>query len=137
MSKFWVVIAASVSALAAIPTPPAQADDAYICDDGRLVYARPETLDKLKSSDPCVAKYFNTTPPPLAQHRNKGTSVSNAADAVSTPATPAATTQTASPLAPAAAAKPRTPEASVGTDFRNVRVINAPAGQGEIFRHMR
>lgn len=39
-------------------TPLAYADDAYVCDGGRLVYARPETLEKLKQTDPCIASYY-------------------------------------------------------------------------------
>ncbi len=40
---------------------PAHADDAYVCDGGRLVYARPETIEKLKETDPCVAAYWRPT----------------------------------------------------------------------------
>lgn len=31
----------------------ARADDGYICDAGRLIDARPETLAKLNNTDPC------------------------------------------------------------------------------------
>jgi hypothetical protein len=118
----------------------AKADDAYVCDDGRLVYAKPSTLEKLKATDPCIAKYFKTTPQPLAA----------SAPLASQPAGPTAVGQPA-PVAPRfkpsvgappakdarATVKPKAIEAAEGTDFRNVRVINAPAGQAEIYRHTR
>jgi hypothetical protein len=122
----------------ATPGGSALADDAYVCDGGRLVYARPETLEKLKQSDPCVAGYFKfqtgpadtptaqaQTPPASAPSRGTGDgerirpSVGKSASAAGQAPTPA-----------------KAPEASVGTDYRNVHVINAP-GDGTIYRHER
>jgi hypothetical protein len=43
-------------ALAATLVSPvmARADDGYICDGGRLVYALPETREKFQHADPCA-----------------------------------------------------------------------------------
>lgn len=121
----------------AAPGGSALADDAYVCDGGRLVYARPETLEKLKQSDPCVAGYFKfqtspsdappahaQTPSPapsrgIGEGQRVRPSVGKSASAVDGAATPL-----------------KAPGASVGTDYRNVHVINA-AVDGTVYRHER
>jgi hypothetical protein len=118
----------------------ARADDAYICDDGRLVYAKPATLEKLKATDPCIAKYFNVTPPPLAQTAPvAGLPTGSKAGALPAPPAPRFKPSVGAPPAKDARImeQPKALEAAQGTDFRNVRVINAPAGQAEIYRHTR
>ncbi len=137
-----------------LTTNAAHADDAYVCDGGRLVYARPETLEKLKQTDPCIQAFFRATPTaPVA-------AVAPQPDPAFSPVTPSAPSATAKNKAPTAKpaplkgsrdaamkpapAKPETPkpvaakpvEAAPGTDFRNVRIINAPDGP-EFFRHDR
>ena len=121
----------------AIPTStPAGADDAYVCDGGRLVYARPETLEKLKQTDPCIAGYFNPKAAP--------------AKAAPEPAGPAAPLRGVireddknKPARGKSAALRGedgvlpAPVASIGTDFRNVWVINGSADNVQIFRHER
>lgn len=37
---------------------PVQAEEVFLCEDGRLVYASMETIEGLKRTDPCVARYF-------------------------------------------------------------------------------
>jgi hypothetical protein len=137
-----------------LTTNAARADDAYVCDGGRLVYARPETLEKLKQTDPCVQAFYRTTPAaPIA-------APSPQVAPASSPVAPAAPSVTAKNKAPSAKpaplkgtrdaslkaspAKPATVkpvsvkpvESAPGTDFRNVRIINAPAGP-EFFHHDR
>jgi hypothetical protein len=132
MRNHLVLIATTLGALIVSPPHPAQADDAYVCDDGRLVYARPETLEKLKATDPCVAKYFTATPQPLAPSiQARGAPADRTATAAAKPVARAAQTKSQPPE------KPKAPEPSIGTDFRNVRIINASPGHGEIYRHLR
>jgi hypothetical protein len=122
----------------ATPGGWALADDAYVCDGGRLVYARPETLEKLKQTDPCVAGYFKfqarpddapaaqaQTPPAPAPSRGTGDGERVRPSG-----------GTSASAAGRAATLVKTPEASVGTDYRNVHVINA-TGDGTIYRHER
>jgi hypothetical protein len=118
----------------------AKADDAYICDDGRLVYAKPSTLEKLKATDPCIAKYFKTTPQPLPQSAPVASQPTGTnAGALPTPPAPRFKPAVGAPTTKDARIidKPKAPEAAQGTDFRNVRVINATAGQADIYRHTR
>ena len=148
----WIV---ALGISTGLTTNAARADDAYVCDGGRLVYARPETLEKLKQTDPCVALFYNNNKPVAATSPVPA----QLAPAVS-PVTPAAPSMTAKNKTPAAKSAPLknsrdaaiapTPpkseqakpalakpvEAAPGTDFRNVRVINAPAGP-EFFHHDR
>ncbi|MEQ1696788.1 MAG: hypothetical protein ABL901_13195 [Hyphomicrobiaceae bacterium] len=137
-----------------LTTNVAYADDAYVCDGGRLVYARPETLEKLKQTDPCIQLFYRNNQPIAA-----APAPAQLAPAVS-PAAPSAPVATAKNKAPAAkpaplknernataktapavseTAKPavaKPVESAPGTDFRNVRIINAPAGP-EFFHHTR
>ncbi|MFX4412571.1 hypothetical protein ABTA43_20190, partial [Acinetobacter baumannii] len=69
-----------LAALSFIAT--ARADDAYVCDGGRLVYARPETLDKLKQTDPCIMQYYGLKPPQPAATASVTPIVAAAAPAV-------------------------------------------------------
>ena len=142
-----------------LTTNSAHADDAYICDGGRLVYARPETLEKLKQTDPCIQAFYRTTPAaPIAAP------VPQVAPA-SSPVAPLAPSLTGKNKAPSAkpappkgnrdatlkpalskpdigkveSAKPvsaNSVEPGTDSDFRNVRIINAPAGP-EFFHHDR
>ena len=143
-----------------LTTHAAHADDAYVCDGGRLVYARPETLEKLKQTDPCIQAFYRSTPAaPAAAAAPVATAPAQSAPASSPIAspTPSVTAKNKAPSAKPAplkdtrdaaakaapsksesakpvAAKPIEPAA--GTDFRNVRIINAPDGP-EFFRHDR
>jgi hypothetical protein len=105
-------IIAAIALAAGAWAETARAEEAYICDAGRVVYVKPGQLETLKREDPCIAKYFEQTP-----------SVKPAARAAQVD------------LPPAVTAKPRPPE-PVG-DFRNVRVINAGPGADAWFQHRR
>ncbi len=111
--KGCVVVA--VALVAGSWADPARADEAYVCDGGRIAYVKPGQLDAMKQLDPCIAKYFEATP-----RVERGTP-----QPVSTIATGATTTgSTAVPL----------PPPSTG-DYRNVRIINAASAADAIFRH--
>jgi hypothetical protein len=100
-------VIAAIALLAGVWAEPVRADEAYICDGGRVVHVKPGQIEALKLSDPCIAKYFETTP------------------RVERQVTVAAPTP----------AKPATPERA--NDFRNVRIINAEPGTNPWFQHRR
>lgn len=137
-----------------LTTNVARADDAYVCDGGRLVYARPETLEKLKQTDPCIALFHRNNQPIVAAPAPAQLAP---ASVPATQAAPSAPAKNKAPIAKAAPLKnernatakpvPANPEAAKpalakpvesapGTDFRNVRIINAPTGP-EFFHHDR
>jgi hypothetical protein len=143
--------------VAVVFTPNARADDAYVCDGGRLVYARPETLEKLKLTDPCIAKYYGNdvkVPPALTSVRAREElhPITPAlAPAIQDPPPPRGVARGLQegratalrlkepsnfkpPVTPIAVAPP---QAALGTDYRNVRVINAPTSADATFRHER
>lgn len=122
-------------------TPKAHADEAYVCDAGRVVYVRPGELEAMKRSDPCIAGYYGITlAPPAAVP---------AAGAVSAP--PVELKTLADPENQASLEQPSNvrvalagageithraaPTAAPGTDFRNVRLINGGADSNGWYRH--
>ena len=160
-SLVWTV--AAIAAGNTLFASSASADDAYVCDGGRLVYARPETLEKLKQTDPCVQAYYATTPPSpgaslaptVASTLPSGTSIAPPSATANNPAANPKSKQPAVKLAPLKgtrdaevrtprtkpaldkAAQAKAPESAPGTDFRNVRVINAPSSAQAVFHHDR
>lgn len=151
-AQFVMASLALLAMLAA--TPAARADDAYVCDEGRLVYARPETLEKLKQTDPCIAGYYGID-------LGKSKVVANAAKPApaflkaptATPSEAASANQRASANragrhAPAAAPAPPVSalkstistsptQPAPNTNFRDVRVLNAAPGSATTFHHAR
>jgi hypothetical protein len=124
----------------------ARADEAFLCDRGRIVYVAPGQLEQMKRTDPCIAGYF-------------GAKVETTSPAI---ATPVATPKSATPQGPAGtptakpvlralkdtdlsarrdaepfhvAARRGPPVAAEGTDFRNVPVLNALSSEGARYRH--
>lgn len=95
----------------------ARADEAYICEAGRVVYVKPGELEIKKLQDPCIAKYFENTPT-VARAAATGTTVRQGPAAVAMPA-------------------PVPQALSSAVAFRNVRIINAsPASDvGLMNRH--
>jgi hypothetical protein len=157
--------ACALLVLATLPLGAARADDAYVCDNGRLVYANAETLEKLKQTDPCIAGYYAHNPlrteraqlaPALSVPAPSAPLASIVPPSQPAPTPPAAPVKAKPPgifrdarlkgtttatstarlsKAPARLAAP--PQAAAGTDFRNVRVINAPAGSPAVYHHER
>lgn len=144
--KSIIVAALGAAGFTAImPAAPAQADDAYVCDGGRLVYARPETLEKLKQTDPCIAGYFglapvrpaNTAPSAATRPAPAPGEPGNDAARGGQPARSPALKPALAPALKPSVAKSRAPEQAAGTDFRNVTIINASPGATPVFRHER
>ncbi len=148
------MLAFALGFMAALPVDPARADDAYVCDGGRLVYANSETLEKLKQTDPCIAGYYAQNPLRTERPQPAPVVIEEAPARPRAPLAPApkskpqslqrdaglkgTTTATVSARTPKARAAPLAPPlAAAGTDFRNVRVINAPAGSPAVYHHER
>ena len=54
-----IYLTASLAILGVFPLNfPAAAAEAYLCEDGRLVYVEVKDLEKMKRTDPCVAAYY-------------------------------------------------------------------------------
>lgn len=133
------IAAAGVSA-----TPAAFADEAFLCGTDRVVYVKPGELEELKRTDPCIAGYFGltvsappgepatsaaATPPTLDFKKSLGGPDDQASATGPAPWRFAQAGATAKHRAP--------PVASPGTDFRNVRLINAESGSDSWYRHDR
>ena len=135
-SLLWIT---ALGLVAGLPVNQALADDAYVCDGGRLVYARLETLEKLKETDPCIAMYHKGETargaPPSAQ-------LTPTTAAIASPPPTNATTKMKTPFAkplnapatkdashqplPNVVANKVPVRSSVADTLRNVRIINAP-----------
>ena len=108
MSVIKGCVIAAVALAAGAMAETARADEAFICDGGRVAYVKPGELEQKKLQDPCIAKYFEkiqTAKPSTAK--------------VESPATTAAPTSVTEALP---------------SDHRNVRIINAAPGQDAWFR---
>lgn len=95
----------------------AKAEQAFLCDGGRIVYARGAVaLERLKASDPCVAGYFGQSPLRGSGRAETGT--------------PALRRETNSGPAPVASAARPKPMPEVSSEPVTVRVLNARPGAG-------
>ncbi len=130
MSVVKGCVVAAVALAAGALSEAARADEAYVCDAGRIVYVRPGELELKKLQDPCIAKYFENTPAAKPVVAKPAAVVATQAPAASSaePKTVAAIVA----VAPAAPVKPRA-EPVIG-DYRNVRIINAAPGTEAWFR---
>ena len=134
------VLAFAMSALT--QTPVAHADEAYVCEAGRVVYVKPGELEAMKQSDACIASYYGITLAPNA--------VAPVAGPVKSPqlelkkldgpeqqanSGKPAMTRIAYASGTAEIHHRAAPVAAADTDFRNVRLINGGAESGGWFRH--
>jgi hypothetical protein len=117
-------LVAAVALVAGTWAERARADEAYICDGGRIVYVKPGQLTNLKQTDPCIAKYFEATP-----------TVARSTKAAEAPT--GAATNLAPDAKPQQVAATRKSEVKVDpkSDYRNVRIINAEPGSEGWFKH--
>ncbi len=141
--------------LAATGVEAVRADEAYLCEGGRVVKVPLGKLEEMKRTDACIARYYGLTvksSTPL----ETGTITPHASIAPTavTPPTaiapdeprrgpsqsegqPAAELPKPAPVRQASAEKPSPPRAAAGTDYRNVVLLNAAPGEPAIFRHDR
>lgn len=55
------VLGGVLALCASAASQPAQADEAYVCEGGRVAYVRFGQLEAMKRKDPCVAAYYGVT----------------------------------------------------------------------------
>lgn len=139
--------------LAASGVEAVRADEAYLCEGGRVVKVPFGKLDELKRTDACIAAYYGlkvetaapletgTIPPssptvstPAIPLTAKAAPPEGARPAAGLPVPPAPTPAT---VRQAKAEKPSPPRASTGTDYRNVVLLNPEPGAPAVFRHDR
>ena len=125
-------------------TPVARADEAYLCGPDKVVYVKADELEAKKHSDPCIAGYYGLT---VEQPKQ-----SEKSNVVAVPE-PIARSEDHAPVEFKSLTASEVPEhkrqrfdrtalvtapvASPGTDYRNVRVINAGPDDAQWFRHAR
>lgn len=141
--------------LAATGVEVVRADEAYLCDDGRIVKVPFGKLEEMKRTDACIAAYHGLTvggaqpletgaippaPPASAEPSAVPAAVDSAALMMpSAPAgqRPAAALHKKTPL-PTVVNRARViPRAAAGTDYRNVVLLNAAPGTSSVYRHDR
>jgi hypothetical protein len=141
--------------LAATGVEVVRADEAYLCDDGRIVKVPFGKLEEMKRTDACVAAYHGLTVggaqpletgaiPPAPRASAEPSAVPAAVDSAalmipSAPAgqRPAAAARTRTPPLVSANLAPVIPRAAAGTDYRNVVLLNAAPGAPGVYRHER
>jgi hypothetical protein len=135
MSVIKGCIVAAVALVAGAIVESARADEAYVCDAGRIAYVRPGELEMKKLQDPCIAKYFENT-----QSVKPAAAKSAAASPTTTSAPQPAAATPVAPNVPMHKTSVQTsaapPHADVpASDYRNVRIINAAPGADAWFHH--
>ena len=108
MSVIKGCLIAAVALAAGAMAETVRADEAFICEAGRVAYVKPGELEQKKLQDPCIAKYFEKIP-------------------MAKPSAPKIEST-------AAAVVPATVATAPQIDPRNVRIINAAPGQDAWFR---
>lgn len=121
----------------------ARADEAYVCDAGRVVYVRPGELEAMKRSDPCIAGYYGLTvaTPPSSGAARAQTTPPIEFKTLDAPENHAGREMTVPYRVAMAgtgvvAARNAPPVAAPDTDFRNVRLLNASPGSDGWYRHL-
>lgn len=150
----------SLAVLAALGTATVRADEAYLCDGGRIVKVAFGKLEEMKRTDACVAAHYGMSVVPPARIETGAIPVperhenSPSAATIVAPSNPAPRAITTPTLAPAARAAPiraaraapmksasmdkaPSPRAAAGTDYRNVVLLNPEPGQPVVFHHER
>ena len=135
-------VTASTFVLSAL-NAPVRADDAYLCGPDTVVYVAAEDLEAKKHSDPCIAGYYGITLEPTAKSANTAAIKSAKSEAQPSKTSLAATlkpltdSEIPSRVGPnlqrQASLEP--PHATPGTDYRNVKVLNAETPESSWFRH--
>lgn len=140
----------TVGAIAGL-SAPARADDAYLCGPDKVVYVAVADLEMKKRTDPCIAAYYglkvDVPPPPGVKSDAKSATKSvvealpkqNPVEAVHAALKPLTDREiaprTASKIERQASLEP--PRALPGTDYRNVKILNAASPDSAWYRHAR
>ena len=133
----------SVSPAMGFVSAPARADDAYLCGSDRVVYVAVADLELKKHTDPCIAAYYG-----LKIDQPVKTAVETLPAVIAAvevkPAEPEVAQLKLLALSeipertvrkPERQASLEAPRAMAGTDFRNVKVLNAASPDAAWFRH--
>lgn len=144
---FRALMPAALFAASLAAVPGVRADEAFLCGPDNIIYVKPSEIEQKKKTDPCVARSYGLT----VQEQHP----------VQTPEGSVARAETLATVKPAgqgpvilkslqspetaervgrdrertAALQP--PLAAAGTDFRNVRVLNASSPGEQWFKHTR
>jgi hypothetical protein len=135
--------------LTALGTAAVRADEAYLCDGGRIVKVPFGKLEEMKRTDACIASHYGlkvaptlgietgaiAVPEPLENSASAATIVAPSKSvplAIAAPVKPAAR---AAALKTASMEKFSSPQVAAGTDYRNVVLLNPEPGQPAVFRH--
>jgi hypothetical protein len=143
----WRVSAAfavSISGLALTSLgASARADEAYLCGPDKVVYVAVADLEAKKHSDPCIAAYYgikieaDAAPAAMPEKQASKPAEKMTSARVTAALKPLSDAEIPSRTSPAlqrqASLEP--PRAMPGTDFRNVKVLNAESPEAEWFRH--
>lgn len=137
----FALVAAGASALAPIPS---HADEAYLCEDKRIVYVGVADLERMKRSDPCIAAYYGLKVEHGAAKPQGAGGGGAAASSLSGERKAEAPSLRRLADAPRKARDQRKqlalsdpPVATPGTDFRHVRILNPSDPADAIFIHTR
>ncbi len=125
-----------------------RADEAFLCGPDTVVYVKSEELELKKRTDPCIARYFGLTVDSAAAavtaekaaptaSRQADAAVMAAKDVVLKSLQAPETAERVTPPLPERSAALQPPVAAPGTDYRNVKVINASSAADQWFKHTR
>lgn len=106
-----LLFAAGAALAAGFLVEGVRADEAYVCEGGRVVTVKPGQLEELKKSDDCIAHYY-------PEARRKSDARAGEAAVKTSAQTPSQPSQPAS-------------------DFRNVRLLNPQPGAAPVYFHRR
>lgn len=146
MRRSQLALSALIVVVASVVPVSAWADEAYICEGGRIQYVRVDELAAMKLTDPCIAGYYGLLPMPPPDLKAQKAGPAPAGPRVIA----AVVKQTSKPMTAAAPALKKLQDplesesdrpsrtaaiAAPNTDFRNVRVLNSVTGETEWYRH--
>jgi hypothetical protein len=140
----------SLALFTVLGTADARADEAYLCDGGRIVKVPFGKLEEMKRTDACIAAHYGlsvvapagieTGAIPVQERQENSPSAAT----IFAPSTPAPLAIISGPVVPVARGAPMktasldkspSPRAAAGTDYRNVVLLNPEPGQPAVFHH--
>ena len=138
----------ALTAVCGLDATSVRADEAFLCGPDTVVYVKVEELEFKKRTDPCIARYFGLTVDNAAAATGSDKAVPQASGRPAT-AVPAPkdialkslqapeTAERVTPPALERSASLQPPLSAPGTDYRNVKMINASSTADQWFKHTR
>jgi hypothetical protein len=128
----------SLGFLAAIGVEAVRADEAFLCEGGRIVKVPAGSLESMKQTDPCIAAHFGLA---LKTEQRLETGALAPRETLPTHLLPAPVVvegyRPKRAMRPSPMSTELLPRTAEGTDFRNVVLLNPEPGQPAIYRHER